>query len=329
MPDGALPPASSSSWRAPKRRPQVEQLILLATHVLEALEPRLLRHYNAQLQVTVNAGLSKPVVELWVLFYKEADRSPSAYFDGAASALAQTQIAVWGDQARDRALPRLPGALAASWGFQQQTDAHLRTYFYQHTGLYLWLRQFGSAYPSLRYLWRMEPDVMLTGSLGSLISFSARDRTSDLLLPKATSRLHAPRYGCSKQRYRPDEAYGQRLPQPSERVQPPGESSGGPGAAIHTTNTALHTHEAWVPPCTTHWTLNTPLLRLVRPQDEPVFALVPIARLSVRFVTETLGQVRVGCWVGEGVARLGRGKGEPRGWAKASNWREWEGGKGS
>jgi hypothetical protein len=271
--------------------------------MLEALDPRLLRHYNAQLQATVNAGISKPVVELWVLLYKEADRSPTAYFDGAASAFAQTQVAVWGDRARDRALPRLPAALDADWGYKHTTDKHLRTYFYQHTGLYLWLQQFGRAYPSLRYLWRMEPDVMLTGSLGSLISRSSRDATSDLLLPKTIPRSQAPRYGCSREDYRHDEVYGQIFSQPSERAQPHEPFSGGaggpaytPGTAVHTPSAALHTPglaRASVP-CTTHWTLNTPLLRLVGPRDEPVFALVPVARLSVRFVNETLGQVRGG-----------------------------------
>jgi len=253
-------------FSAPKRRPAVKQVILMATHTVEAVEQRMLSHYHTQLAATINAGLKKPVAELWLLLYSRKDSRGGAYFDAAASGAAQTQVAVWGDRARDRAFPRASRALATHWGYRVQKDVHLKTYFYQHTGLYLWLREFRSAYRNLRFLWRMEPDVMLTGPLGQLLSLSARDQASDLLLPRLTGRNITPYYGCTKKRYRPHEAWGAYPPEPDP----------------------AHPHVM----CTTHWVANTPLLNMTRPGAGPVFALVPVGRYSIRFINETMRTVR-------------------------------------
>lgn len=250
-----------SEWKAPKRRSQVEQIIFLATHTLKDVEPPLLRRYQKELAETVNAGRARPRAEIWVLLYQPKDRSKVAYFDLTASTELRAQIAVWGDLARDHALPEMKKALDNHWGFQHPNETYLKTYFYQHTGLFLWFCEFRGAYPALKFIWRMEPDVMVSDTLGSLLIRSARDQISDVLLPKLSSRSQAPLYGCSKQRFRIGEKYGEEL-----HLRTSGQES----------------------PCTTHWTLNTPILHLTRHGEQPVFTIVPVGRFSVRFITETM-----------------------------------------
>eukprot|EP00967_Tisochrysis_lutea_P006657 scaffold7916_cov31-Tisochrysis_lutea.AAC.3 len=51
-----------------------------------------------------------------------------------------------------------------------------------HASLLLWNDTFAHAYPNYERLWRIEPDVMFTGNMSSLLARSAHVQ-SDLLLP--------------------------------------------------------------------------------------------------------------------------------------------------
>lgn len=145
---------------------------------------------------------------------------------------------MWSNRARDAALPAVAPALAAHWGYRQQRVDYLRTYYYQHVGLLLWHRTFGTAYTALRYFWRMEPDVLYTGSLGAMLAAASRDTTSDALLPPASSQKRSPHYGCHRAQLRPDEVWEEKLDAPSGRCDT----------------------------CVTHWTLNWPLVSSIPPE---------------------------------------------------------------
>lgn len=83
--------------------------------------------------------------------------------------------------------------------------AHIRRYFYFHSSLLLWNQSFGQHYPALRYMWRLEPDVLFAGSWATLLERTdpmtishhpgrTTTRDADVLLPRVTLQDHDPGY---------------------------------------------------------------------------------------------------------------------------------------
>ena len=56
--------------------------------------------------------------------------------------------------------------------YSQTPEPNLKLYFFMHSALLLWLRAHGSSYPRLRYMWRLEPDVLFAGPLSHLVRAS-------------------------------------------------------------------------------------------------------------------------------------------------------------
>ena len=52
-----------------------------------------------------------------------------------------------------------------------------------HTSLLLWNDTLAHAYPRYKYVWRIEPDVMYSGNMSSLLQQSSKMRT-DVVLPR-------------------------------------------------------------------------------------------------------------------------------------------------
>ena len=186
LPELSLPAAAaSSSTTAPER---VEQLLFFATHEVSAMDARLLHHYTLQLRDAVRTAL-------WVLLYRPALEQVET---GESVALG-LPVCAWGDGALRRELPRLSeqigriARLGEGLGegnegrySSTKTKANQGRYFWFHSTLLLWNVSFGHAYPSLRFLWRVEPDVVYAGSLGMLVKRTSITR-SDLLMPSLRS----------------------------------------------------------------------------------------------------------------------------------------------
>ena len=177
--------AASSSTTAPAH---VEQLFLFATHEVSAVDARLLHHYALQLQDAARTAL-------WVLLY----RPELEQIESGESAALGLPVCAWGDGALRRELPVLSeqigriGSLGEGLGHENEgrysaskTKANQGRYFWFHSTLLLWNASFGHAYPALRYLWRVEPDVVYAGSLGILARRASSTR-ADLLMPSLRS----------------------------------------------------------------------------------------------------------------------------------------------
>ena len=134
----------------------VRQVLFLATHSLEAPNHRLALHYSRQLTY---AGQAARMVVL--LFRPEAG---TIELDGEASAMVEAPVCVWGEGSIAKHLPRLAQSVATSPSLAQTPNPNHRRYFWFHSSLLLWNVTFGHFYPSLRFLWRIEPDVLMAGS---------------------------------------------------------------------------------------------------------------------------------------------------------------------
>uniref|UniRef100_A0A7S3ATT2 Hexosyltransferase n=1 Tax=Haptolina ericina TaxID=156174 RepID=A0A7S3ATT2_9EUKA len=67
-------------------------------------------------------------------------------------------------------------------------------YYWLHASLLLWHTRFGAAYRDLKYIWRIEPDTVFTGSIDRLLS-QAKAMRSDVLLPGARDEGEVLNYG--------------------------------------------------------------------------------------------------------------------------------------
>ena len=254
LPQRYLPLAVSASEAGPSAgnrsaQPHVQQLVFFATHALTPLDVRLYRHYSRQLRY------SQSRARLWVLLYQPAQDGVQSLPD--ASKEVEAGVCVWGDGTLRRALPALAARTAGASA--NTPDPNHRRYFWFHSSLLLWNRTFGHAYPNVRYLWRVEPDVLFAGSWTELVGLADRQQSVDLLLPHLTT--HAAHPGVI-----------------------PCDPNPGPQAGCpHPSAGSFDAHSA--PHCGQypHWGRNKHILRRI-PREEWVYSLVSIGRFSRRFM---------------------------------------------
>ena len=134
----------------------VEEVVFVATHTLAHGDSRLLAHYAREV-----AGL--PRVQLWALLYV-----PDAPTVNITRPRAGVRTCSWGEGALRRELPALMRSLATS-GWALEHSPKKRLYYYFHAALYLWNHSVGERYPRLRRMWRVEPDVVFSGSMADLV----------------------------------------------------------------------------------------------------------------------------------------------------------------
>ena len=153
-----------------------EQAVFFATHEIEPNDERLLLRYKTELAE----------VPLWILFLRPKSRQPLAL---QRLRTAGVPNFVWNRHKIGSQLPRLAAALARAErdngsAYSQTPEPNLKLYFFMHSALLLWLRAHGASYPRLRYMWRLEPDVLFAGPLSHLVSLAAQHVSADVLLPK-------------------------------------------------------------------------------------------------------------------------------------------------
>ena len=145
-------------------------------------DARIWQHYSGELQQEAH-----PKAQLWLLLFRGAAmrQTPSKHALARWRSLG-IPVCAWTERDVFTAFPRLPAAIQASKALNRTRRAHeapyIAQYFWFHTSLGVWLRWHGEAHARARFFWRLEPDVLFAGSLGTLARWSEVTRT-DVLLP--------------------------------------------------------------------------------------------------------------------------------------------------
>ena len=179
-------PAGTAGWRrfnapVPALSTAVEQVVFFATNAVDRSDEALLRHYQRQLAAGVTS--MKVRAQLW-LMQMVTPTYGAVELDERTFESLGVPVLAWSETALHKALPRLAAAVQRSLGtMAMEKDPNHSRYFYFHATLLLWHLVCGaSEYPRLRYVWRLEPDVVFAGSLATLLQLSLR-ASADLLLP--------------------------------------------------------------------------------------------------------------------------------------------------
>ncbi|KAL1527088.1 hypothetical protein AB1Y20_015771 [Prymnesium parvum] len=183
---------------------ECEQLVTIATHEVSAADHLVLQrlalelrrpaapHVPARTQYTIHdAAPSAPLVEsrpvkaqLRVMIYDEGNPSTDLiYNDSLSTTISPGGWCVWGNKALEAFFPRLADALSRHYGYLGEWPSYFRLYYFLSSALAIWDRTFAKAYPRLRYWWRMEPDVLFSGSLRTLLGVLDIATQADCLLP--------------------------------------------------------------------------------------------------------------------------------------------------
>ncbi|KAL1522884.1 hypothetical protein AB1Y20_017849 [Prymnesium parvum] len=185
LPQRPLPAAVDGSEANATARRATRQILFFATHLLSPVDLRIFRHYSRQLRYASPPSFAR----LWLLLYQPA--ADGVHPLPHTSREIEAGACAWGDGALRLALPAV--AASAAVAASSTPNANHRRYFWFHSSLLLWNRTFGYAYPSVRYWWRIEPDVLFAGSWSSLVRLAER-RPTDLVLPQLTSHEAQPSY---------------------------------------------------------------------------------------------------------------------------------------
>ena len=184
----ALPvdPAGAVGWRrfnapAPALSTAVEQVIFFATNAIGRSDEVLLRHYQRQL--AAGATSMNVHAQLWLMLMVTPTYGAVELGERTFESLGVPVLA-WSEAGLHRGLPGLAAAVRRSLRtMAQEMNPNHSRYFFFHATLLLWHLVCGAReYPRLRYVWRLEPDVVFAGSLASLLQLSTRT-PADLLLP--------------------------------------------------------------------------------------------------------------------------------------------------
>lgn len=174
-----------ASKRPPvKHGSRVHQLVFLASHVVDASVTTTLAGLTHDLQRMPSPHL--PVLLLFQSEQQQLSLPDSTTVEHWRSL--GTEVCPWSLAQIFQLFPRLEGAFRSSRRVALAQADYLQHYFLFHTSLALWLHLYGHAYPWLRHLWRVEPDVALVGHGGwTALLMRAGKLSTDVLLPHLTS----------------------------------------------------------------------------------------------------------------------------------------------
>ena len=162
----------------PKPTTPLRQAIFFATHTLDDVDERLLRHYSRELAAV-------PTVGLFTLLFRSEAAAPLAAGElatwDARSKRSGVDLWLWDEPGLRQLFPNLELALHRS-AAHKSTPKAVANYFFFHCSLLLWNATFGHLHPSIEYYWRMEPDALFAGSLSRMVELAAPVRV-DVLLP--------------------------------------------------------------------------------------------------------------------------------------------------
>ena len=164
----------------------LRQALFFATHVLDSVDSKLIRHLVHDLQ-------PRPEARLFVLHFRE--QSNMSITELAAlrtqATASDADVWLWNEDGLRHAFPRVASALAngtARGSFRGSSTRRQRTprafvrYHFFHASLSLWNLTFGHRWPSIEYFWRIEPDALFAGSLTDLLRLTSSVQ-KDVLLP--------------------------------------------------------------------------------------------------------------------------------------------------
>jgi len=156
-------------------RNAVRQIVFFGAHLPVSREDAYLFRWRA-------AQMPR-YAEIWLLLLDETS-DPHA-LDQAANLSRATRAAscLWNASQVFNRLPQFASALKKSPAYVSEWDPHLKRYYWMHTSLLLWNDTLAHAYPRYKYVWRIEPDVMYSGNMSSLLQQSSKMRT-DVVLPR-------------------------------------------------------------------------------------------------------------------------------------------------
>jgi len=166
---------------------QCEQLVTIAVTQGDAIsQPTevnrvVFRQLARELTELAAGGGSK--AQLWAVVYdKDSTSVRMEYHQELAQELSPGGWAVWGDRALDGIFPRLTRSVVRHRGATIETPHYLGLYYFLSAALGMWDRTFGKGYPSLKYWWRMEPDMLFSGSFGAFIRLTTEQTVADCVL---------------------------------------------------------------------------------------------------------------------------------------------------
>ena len=160
----------------------VEQLFFVSTNAIGPSDERMLHRMGLQLD-----GAPALHAQLWLLLLVDPE-GPSPFERASARTMAEPaeslgcRLFLWTERALAARLPDLADAFNRTlWTLTMEEGNH-GLYHYLHAVLVLWNQLCGRDYPRLKYVWRLEPDVVFAGSLATLLEATARSE-ADVLLP--------------------------------------------------------------------------------------------------------------------------------------------------
>ena len=140
-------------------------------------DARLLERYAHELR-------GQPSTVPWLLLYREGyDRFTRVQLSqpGSVPCLSCAGgTTIWGERAVWRRFPRLEEAVRTHPHIQEE-EPYLRRYYWFHSSLLLWLEEFAHCFPKVKHVWRVEPDVLFTGTIDQLVSLSDNEHADVLL----------------------------------------------------------------------------------------------------------------------------------------------------
>ena len=175
---------------------KVEQLMMLASHVTRCNQAGSLAGCQADiadaklLELYVRELIGQPSTGVWLMLYREGyDRFTRVRMSDSATDSTNSSclgfcadgVIAWGEHAVWKEYPRLAVALTQHPHVRKEIW-YLQKYYWFHSALGVWLRNYGVCYPRLKYLWRLETDVLWTGTIDQLVSLAGNDH-ADVLLP--------------------------------------------------------------------------------------------------------------------------------------------------
>jgi len=191
-------PAPPLPQRAPNEQDAMcQHMVSIATHRKDDVDAHGSTNRVIFRQLARELMDGKGLAQLWVTIYdKELPSTRMEYSQELSAELGPGGWATWGDRTLTAIFPRAAHSLLRHRGVQFEAPQYLGLYYFLTASLGMWDRTFGANYHSLKYWWRMEPDVLFSGNLYSFVATSAIHSDADCVLPGPfLSQNQMPYYG--------------------------------------------------------------------------------------------------------------------------------------
>lgn len=186
-----------ASGKASEQFSLVQNLVILASHTMGCRMSSTLDGCSVDINDILQYQLfsrelrHQQTTSLWTMFFhREYDKFSRVQIVGSPKdpcCVGCTEnMLVYGEQAVWQLYPRLGDTMKThpeKRVVHDPKNSYLGYYYWFHAALPLWNTRYGRCFPKLKYIWRMEMDVLWTGTFDTLISLASEDTRSDVLLP--------------------------------------------------------------------------------------------------------------------------------------------------